>query len=76
MKKSNWTAILEFEVIKPKSDIETKGEKISLSIFGEYCPEGSLRGYQLAYLLLNPKHYRPTKIVSRGVESEIIYTKN
>lgn len=75
MKKSNWTAIIEFEVVKPKSSIETKGEKIKLSPFGEYCPDNSLRGYQLSYLLLNPKNYRPTKIVSRGMEANIIYDK-
>lgn len=73
MRKSNWTAIAEFEVIKPKSDIEKKGEKIKLSAFGEYCPDNSLRGYNLSYLLMNPKHYRPTKIVQRGIESNIIY---
>lgn len=73
MRKSNWTTITEFEVIKPKSDIEKKGEKIKLSVFGEYCPDASLRGYMLSYLLLNPKHYRPTKIVQRGVESNIFY---
>lgn len=75
MKKSNWTTIIEFEVVKPKSSIETKGEKIKLSPFGEYCPDNSLRGYQLSYLLLNPKHYRPTKIVSKGMEANIIYDK-
>lgn len=73
MRKSNWTAIIEFEVIKPKSDIETKGEKIKLSPFGEFCPDNSLRGYQLSYLLLNPRHYRPTRIVQLGVESVIYY---
>jgi len=37
MRKSNWTAIIEFEVVKHKSDIEKKGEKIKLSPFGEFC---------------------------------------
>jgi hypothetical protein len=75
MKKKNWTTIIEFEVVKPINDIETKGEKIKLSPFGEYCPDNSLRGYQLGYLLLNPKNYRPTKIVVKGVEADIIYSK-
>ena len=73
MRKSNWTAILEFEVIKPTNEMETKGEKIKLSAFGEYCPDNSLRGYQLAYLLMRPKNYRPTKIVSKGQTANIIY---
>jgi apolipoprotein N-acyltransferase len=72
MRKSNWTAIIEFEVVKPTSDIEKKGEKIKLSPFGEYCPDNSLRGYQLSYLLLHSKNYRPSKIVCKGVESYII----
>jgi len=72
MRKSNWTAITEFEVIKPLNNIEKKGEKIKLSVFGEYCPENSLRGYQLSYLLLHPKNYRPSKIVCKGVEAHII----
>lgn len=71
MKKSNWTAILEFEIIKPQNEIEKKGEKIKLSPFGEYCPDNSLRAYQLGYLLMCPKNYRPTKIVCKGVESKI-----
>jgi hypothetical protein len=73
MKKSNWTAITEFEVVKPTNEMETKGEKLKLSQFGEYCPDGSLRGYQFAFLLLHNKNYRPTKIVSQGVEAAIIY---
>lgn len=73
MKKSNWTAITEFEVIKPKSSMEKKGEKIKLTVFGEYCPDKSLRGYTLSYLLLNPKNYRPTEIVQMGVKSNITY---
>jgi len=73
MKKSNWTAIIEFEVIKPTNEMETKGEKLKLSPFGEYCPDNSLRGYQFAFLLMNNRNYRPTKIVSQGKESAIIY---
>lgn len=75
MKKCNWTTITEFEVIKPTNEMEHKGEKIKLSSFGEYCPDNSLRGYQLAFLLMNNKNYRPTKIVSKGVEALIKYTK-
>ena len=73
MKNSNWTTITEFEVIKPTNEMESKGEKLKLSKFGMYCPDGSLRGYYIAFLLINNKNYRPTKIVSKGVESSIIY---
>jgi hypothetical protein len=51
MKKDRYTAILEFEVIAPTNDMETIGEKLKLSAFGEYCPDASMRGYSLLHLL-------------------------
>lgn len=66
MKKENYTAILEFEVIAPTNEMEYVGEKISLSQFGEYCPENSMRGYSLLFLIDHPNHYRVTKITQRG----------
>lgn len=75
MQKKHWTTILEFEVIKPTNNMETKGERIKLSSFGEYCPDNSLRGYQLSFLLLHPKNYRAIKIVSKGEVANIIYNK-
>lgn len=68
MRKDNHTAIAEFEVIKPTNDIETVGEKLTLSFFGEYCPDRSLRGYQLSWLLQHPKNYRITKLIEKGKE--------
>jgi hypothetical protein len=66
MKKSSYTAILEFEIIAPTNDLEKVGETLSLSTFGEYCPQKSMRGYNLLYLLDHPKHYRVSSIVMRG----------
>ena len=62
------TTISEFEVIKPANDLETVGEKLLLSRFGEYCPKNSLRGYSLLFLLENPKFYRVSKVVMKGTE--------
>lgn len=67
MKKENHTAILEFEVVNPTDELETVGEKLSLSPYGEYCPERSLRGYALLFLLDHPDHYRVSKIIMRGL---------
>jgi len=61
-----YTAILEFTVVKPQHDLETKGEILFLSNFGEYCPNGSLRGYQLKELITKTEHYRPSKIIQMG----------
>jgi hypothetical protein len=71
MKKERYTAILEFEVIKPTNDMEQVGEILSLSSFGEYCPENSLRGYSLLFLLDQPKYYRVCKIVQKGINYTI-----
>lgn len=65
-KKENYTTILEFEVIKPKHELESKGERLKLSFFGEYCPDASLRGYELEELLMKPQHYQPKLIVQSG----------
>lgn len=67
MKKDRYTAITEFEVISPTNDIETVGEKLELSMFGEYCPDASLRGYSLLFLLDHPSHYRVSKVIIQGV---------
>jgi hypothetical protein len=69
MKQQHYTAITEFEVIKPTNEIETVGEKLTLSMFGEYCPSNSLRGYSLKHLLSNSKNYKPTKIIQQGKRS-------
>lgn len=67
IKENRYTAIIEFEVIKPNSHFaETKGEKLKLSMFGEFCPDNSLRGYSLLFLLDNPLYYRISKIVEKG----------
>lgn len=55
-----------FEVIKPKHDLEEIGEMIFLSWHGEYCPEGSLRGYRLQELLEQKEHYKIAQIVQSG----------
>ena len=64
--KDQYTTILEFEVIDPQHDLETVGERLKLSMFGEYCPDASLRGYQLEELLTKSKNYRACKIVQMG----------
>lgn len=63
--------ILEFEVIEPTNDIERRGEKLSLTEHGEYCPEKGLRGYNLLFLLDHPSHYWVSKIVMRETVYEI-----
>lgn len=60
------TAIIEFEVIFPANCIEKVGEKLKLSLFGEFCPDKSLRGYSLLFLLDNPMHYRVSKVKMKG----------
>jgi hypothetical protein len=65
------TTILEFEVVAPLNIMETKGEKFSLSIFGEYCPKCSSRGYSLLYLLDFPNNYRVSMIAQKGEVYEI-----
>lgn len=60
------TTIVQFEVINPRHELETKGEILTQSIYGEYCPEASLRGYSLESLLSAPNHYRPILIMDRG----------
>lgn len=72
MKKSNYTTIKCFEIVKPKHNNEHKGEILTLSFFGEYCPENSLRGYSLNFLLLNNKNYKPIKTIVKGIEYNLI----
>lgn len=72
-KKEQYTTILEFEVVKPQHDLETIGERLKLSMFGEYCPDNSLRGYQLEELLIKPQYYRPKVIVQRGETISLNY---
>lgn len=64
--KENYSVILEFEVINPQTEFEYKSEILKLSMFGEYCPDKSLRGYSLEELLLKPIYYRPRLIAQRG----------
>lgn len=71
MKKENYTAIKQFIVIKPTNKYETVGEEIDLSRFGEFCPDKSLRGYTLLFLLDHPDHYRVSKIVMKGITYNI-----
>lgn len=61
-----YTAVLEFEVISPQHELEKIGERLKLSLFGEYCPDNSLRGYSLEELLIKPQHYRAKVIVQMG----------
>lgn len=72
-KKEQYTTILEFEVVNPQHDLETVGERLKLSMFGEYCPDASLRGYELEELLMKPQHYRPKVIVQMGETVSLNY---
>jgi hypothetical protein len=72
-KKEQYTTILEFEVVKPQHELETVGERLKLSMFGEYCPDTSLRGYELEELLLKPQHYRAKVIVQMGETVSLNY---
>lgn len=72
-KKEQYTTILEFEVVKPQHELETVGERLKLSMFGEYCPDASLRGYELEELLMKPQHYRPKVIVQMGETVSLNY---
>jgi hypothetical protein len=65
--KKHYTAILEFEIIKPIDDDEKQNEPLILTYSGEYRPVCSMRGYPLLYLLDNPDHYRVSKIMMRGI---------
>lgn len=71
MEKENQTTIIEFEVIAPTNDMEKIGKKLELSDFGMYCPDGSLRGYSLLFLLDHTLHYRISKIMMQGKVYEI-----
>jgi hypothetical protein len=72
-KKQHYTSIIEFEVVKPQHELETEGERLKLSMFGEYCPDASLRGYELEELLTKPQHYRPKVIVQMGETVSLNY---
>ncbi len=71
MKKDYETGIIEFEVIAPTNDLEKIGEKLTIGKMGEYCPDNSLRGYNLLFLLDHTMHYRVSKIMMRGKVYEI-----
>lgn len=60
------TLIVSFIIIDPNHEMETRGEILKLSAFGEYCPDNSLRGYKLAYLLKNSSSYQPYEIMDQG----------
>jgi hypothetical protein len=72
-RKEQYTTIIEFEVVKPQHDLETVGERLKLSMFGEYCPDASLRGYSLEELLIKPKHYRVKVIIQMGETISLNY---
>jgi len=72
-KREQYTAILEFEVVKPQHELETVGERLKLSMFGEYCPDASLRAYELEELLTKPQHYRPKVIAQMGETVSLNY---
>jgi len=72
-KKQHYTSIIEFEVVKPQHELETVGERLKLSMFGEYCPNASLRGYELEELLTKPQHYRPKVIIQMGETVSLNY---
>lgn len=65
-RKEQYTTITEFEVVEPQYELETIGERLKLSNFGEYCPDASMRGYSLEELLTKPKHYRVKVIIQMG----------
>jgi len=60
------TYIKSFRVIKPADELETVGEILTMSIFGEFCPANSLRGYSLYELISAPEHYEVYEIFQRG----------
>lgn len=65
-RKEQYSTISAFEVIIPTNELETVGERLELSMFGEYCPKESLRGYSLEELILKPHNYRPKEIIQMG----------
>jgi hypothetical protein len=66
-KNKDATLILSFEIIKPTNEIETEGEILELSQFGEYCPNNSLRGYSLLHLIQHPDNYKIKSIINKGI---------
>lgn len=56
------TGILEFEVIGPMDETETKGEKLTLLPGGKFISSHSMDGYSLFELLERPRNYRISKI--------------
>lgn len=76
MKKENYTSVLEFTITNPTNDMERVGERLELSMFGEYCPKKSARGYNLLFLLDHPKHYRVSKIIMKGIKYVIPADRN
>lgn len=64
--KKKPTCILSFVVIKPTNELESVGEILHLCHHGEYCPNKSLRGYSLTYLLANSQNYKPNTVSERG----------
>lgn len=71
--QKNYTAILEFEIIKPNNFQEKLGERLVLSNFGEYTKKESLMGYSLDELVLHPERFRPKVICQEGVVIELNY---
>lgn len=74
-KMFHYTAIQSFEVVVPTNEMETVGEILNLSIFGEYCLDNSLRGYSLEYLLGLPENYRVNVIIQQGQKIKMNYQK-
>ncbi len=73
IKNSRLTTIKSFIVTKPMNEMETVGEILELSMFGEYCPNNSLRGYSLWCLLSNYKNYHVYEITQKGVNYIVYY---
>jgi hypothetical protein len=59
--------------VKPKHELKAAGERLKLSMFGEYFPDASLRGYALEELLTKPQHYRPKVIIQMGETVSLNY---
>lgn len=74
-KSKHYTCIQSFEVVEPTNQMEMPGEILHLSNFGEYCPDNSLRGYSLEYLLAFPANYRVNVIIQKGQAIKLTYPK-
>lgn len=65
------TNIQTFVVCKPCCEMETVGEELHLSMFGEYCPAGSMRSYTLFFLLTHPRNFCIKTINDKGMSRRI-----